>query len=101
MKVTLFSLYLVVQVRGRSYFFHRPFFRRTRQALAFIRSLFPQPYAVGLRCCDHGGQVTRWRRVMTWNRWHAEQVYREWDKASDGPPVWEAISFREFLRTEE
>lgn len=71
-------------------------FSKIRSLFLKIRSLFPMAYAIGLRCCDHGGRVMSWRKDICWGFW--DNLDSRWDGAGDGPNEYHQISFAEYFK---
>jgi hypothetical protein len=60
----------------------------------FVRGLFPAFYAVGMHCCDHGGQVRSFRPVAVFGEWHRSKI----DDYGDGPDSWSQMSLLTFVK---
>jgi hypothetical protein len=91
---------VTVSVRGKAFGFPNLIgrtLRALRNGRAYVRSCFPQAYAIQTFCCDTG-----WNRYtyldICWGRWDLARFERDWYGASDGPCRMSPISFMEFAR---
>lgn len=81
--------------KGRIHFLPRPA-QRIRAILERVRLAFPTAWAIGLRCCDHGGRVMSWCYDIDWGFWDHKRFKRRWNGAGDGE-IYQRISFWQFF----
>lgn len=111
LEFSLFGWRILVPRGAKSYVFLRLFSRHGRTVVfspgvvAFrvtrifqrVASVLPAPFEFGMRCCDHGGQVTRWWSAIAWTPAHYERLYADAERAGDGAAI-RTMTWREFFR---